>query len=88
MHPDVALRVPLRVLRHAAQRRERREELQQPGVVEHAQRDRRALRLQQQLPPLVEQPLRRDAGEIQAAAQREQLGIGPHVEARGEARHA
>ena len=87
MHPDVALGMPLGVLRHADQGFELGEEAEQPALLEEAKAGRRAPPLQQQLADLFENTLARHFVQGRLAAQLDEGGIGGHLEAGDELRY-
>jgi hypothetical protein len=80
VHEDVTLRMPTGILRHAHECVELREEPQQPSLSQQREPARGLPREQQQLPPLRQQALGRNAAEIRFGAQPAQLCVRLQLE--------
>ena len=80
VHPHVALRVPLGILRDAAQGVDLGEEAELARVLEHPEAERRLRRAKQQLLEFVEHPFAGQLAQIELPAQGNQRVVRRHFE--------
>ena len=88
VHPDVAFRVPFRVLRDSAQGVDLGEEAELARVFQDLEADRGLRRAKQQLPELVEYPLAGEIAQIELPAQCDERIVRGHFKAGRELGHA